>query len=101
MAGYMLRNTITENGHVARGVCVMDESGQFLTGIEPLFTQHLGAAGLGHISEIMSAEAPFEPDGCIAQAWSESEVLRALLLVRKLTPMTYGSWESQLKWEPY
>ncbi len=74
---------------------------QFLTGIEPLFTQHLGAAGLGHISEIMSAEAPFEPDGCIAQAWSESEVLRALLLVRKLTPMTYGSWESQLKWEPY
>ena len=74
---------------------------QFLTGIEPLFTRHLGEAGLGHISEIMSAEEPFEPNGCIAQAWSESEVLRALLLVKKLAPVTYGSWESQLKWEPY
>ena len=74
---------------------------QFLTGIEPLFTRHLGEAGLGHISEIMSAEEPFEPNGCIAQAWSESEVLRALLLVKKLAPVTYGSWETQLKWEPY
>ena len=73
----------------------------FLAGIEPLFTKHLGEAGLGHISEIMSAEAPFGPDGCIAQAWSESEVLRALLLVRKLAPVTYGSWESQLKWKPF
>lgn len=27
MAGYRLRNTITENGHVARGVCSMDENG--------------------------------------------------------------------------
>ena len=32
MAGYMLRNTITENGHVARGVCEADENG-FLTSI--------------------------------------------------------------------
>ena len=27
MAGYVLKKTITENGHVARGVCRMDESG--------------------------------------------------------------------------
>lgn len=27
MAGYILRNTITENGHVARGVCRTDEEG--------------------------------------------------------------------------
>jgi dTDP-glucose pyrophosphorylase len=27
MAGYILSNTITENGHVARGVCEMDEDG--------------------------------------------------------------------------
>ena len=27
MAGYVLKNTITENGHVARGVCEMDEDG--------------------------------------------------------------------------
>jgi len=32
MAGYILGNTITENGHVARGVCEMDEN-NFLTSI--------------------------------------------------------------------
>ena len=33
MVGYQVENTLTENGHVARGVCAMDESGQYLTGI--------------------------------------------------------------------
>lgn len=32
MVGYYLRNTLTENGHVARGVCSIDENGK-LTGI--------------------------------------------------------------------
>ncbi|HIR25815.1 MAG TPA: nucleotidyltransferase [Candidatus Egerieimonas faecigallinarum] len=32
MVGYMLENTLTENGHVARGVCETDENG-YLTGI--------------------------------------------------------------------
>jgi len=32
MAGYAIENTLTENGSVARGVCVVNESG-FLTGI--------------------------------------------------------------------
>lgn len=32
MVGYVLENTLTENGHVARGVCVTDEN-QYLTGI--------------------------------------------------------------------
>lgn len=27
MIGYMLKNTVTDNGHVARGVCVTDENG--------------------------------------------------------------------------
>lgn len=33
MAGYILENTLTENGHVARGVCEMDEQG-YLTGLK-------------------------------------------------------------------
>lgn len=33
MAGYVLKNTITENGHVARGVCQMDDKG-YLTRID-------------------------------------------------------------------
>ncbi len=32
MAGYILKNTITENGHVARGVCEVDEN-HYLTSI--------------------------------------------------------------------
>ncbi|MCI9080955.1 MAG: nucleotidyltransferase [Lachnospiraceae bacterium] len=33
MVGYALKNTLTENGHVARGICRTDEEG-FLTGID-------------------------------------------------------------------
>jgi predicted glycogen debranching enzyme len=38
---------------------------------------HLGEAGIGSISEIFDAEPPHTPRGCIAQAWSVAEVLRA------------------------
>ncbi len=31
MVGYKLHNTLTENGHVARGVCVVDENGMLKT----------------------------------------------------------------------
>jgi predicted glycogen debranching enzyme len=41
------------------------------------FPAHLGEAGIGSISEIFDADAPFTPRGCIAQAWSVAEVLRA------------------------
>ena len=38
---------------------------------------HLVRAGLGQISEIFDAEDPFRARGCIAQAWSVAEMLRA------------------------
>jgi len=38
---------------------------------------HLSEAGLAHISEIFEGDAPHRPCGCIAQAWSVAEVLRA------------------------
>jgi predicted glycogen debranching enzyme len=47
------------------------------------FGNHLGEACMGSISEIFDAEEPFTPRGCIAQAWSVAEVLRAWL---KTTP---------------
>jgi predicted glycogen debranching enzyme len=40
------------------------------------FTDHLGEACIGTISEIFDAEEPFTARGCIAQAWSIAEVLR-------------------------
>jgi len=40
---------------------------------------HLREACVGSISEIFDAEAPYLPRGCISQAWSVAEVLRAWL----------------------
>ena len=40
------------------------------------FSDHFQEAGLGHISEIADAEAPFTPRGCPFQAWSIGEYLR-------------------------
>jgi glycogen debranching enzyme len=45
----------------------------FLSGFEA----HLREAGIGTVSEIFDAEHPYCPRGCIAQAWSVAEVLRA------------------------
>jgi glycogen debranching enzyme len=39
--------------------------------------EHLGTAGLGHISEVADAEPPYRPGGCPFQAWSLGEYLRA------------------------
>ncbi|AHE97454.1 amylo-alpha-1,6-glucosidase [Thioalkalivibrio paradoxus] len=47
------------------------------------FGDHLSSAGLGTISEIFDGDAPFEPRGCIAQAWSVGEVLRALVRIER------------------
>ena len=44
--------------------------------LKPL-QEHLSDGGLGHISEILDGDAPQRPCGCIAQAWSVGEVLRA------------------------
>ena len=44
--------------------------------LKPLQNQ-LCEAGLGHISEIFKGDAPHRPCGCVAQAWSVAEILRA------------------------
>jgi predicted glycogen debranching enzyme len=47
------------------------------------FVAHLSEAGVGSISEVFDAERPFTPRGCIAQAWSVAEVLRAWVLTAR------------------
>jgi len=44
--------------------------------LEPLGRQ-IYAGGLGTLSEIFDGDAPFTPRGCIAQAWTVAELLRA------------------------
>ena len=41
--------------------------------------QYVQQAGVGHIPEIFSGDAPHQPAGCIAQAWSDAELLRAVV----------------------
>ena len=41
------------------------------------FKDHWADSGLGQVSEIFDGDAPHRPVGCIAQAWSVAEILRA------------------------
>lgn len=44
--------------------------------LEPL-GRTINSGGLGSIGEVFDGEAPFAPGGCIAQAWSVAETVRA------------------------
>jgi glycogen debranching enzyme len=49
----------------------------------------MSEAGLGQISEILDGDEPHTPRGCIAQAWSVAELLRAAIedvYVFEITP---------------
>jgi predicted glycogen debranching enzyme len=47
--------------------------------LQPLFITQIFQAGLGTVSEIFDADDPNQPRGCIAQAWSVAEPLRAFV----------------------
>jgi predicted glycogen debranching enzyme len=50
------------------------------------FVPHLGEGCLGTIAEIFDAEEPWTPRGCVAQAWSVAEVLRAWIATTPSLP---------------
>jgi predicted glycogen debranching enzyme len=59
---------------------------------------HLSDAGLGHVSEIFDGDAPHRPVGCIAQAWSVAELLRAYVEdVRGLRPTAQNQTASRVR----
>jgi predicted glycogen debranching enzyme len=47
------------------------------------FDEHLAGAAIGHVSEIFDGDPPHQARGCVAQAWSTAELLRAKMLVRE------------------
>jgi glycogen debranching enzyme len=47
--------------------------------LQPLFQEEIFKAGLGTISEIFDGDPPHSSRGCIAQAWSVAEPLRAFI----------------------
>jgi predicted glycogen debranching enzyme len=44
---------------------------------------HLNEACIGTISEVFDAESPYNPEGCVAQAWGVAELLRAWIKIEK------------------
>ncbi|MER3484299.1 MAG: hypothetical protein C4332_15285, partial [Meiothermus sp.] len=67
LAALRARRGVSRGERVSRGL-----RARFL---EPLL-EHLGTAGLGHVSEIADGDASYKPNGCPLQAWSLGEVLR-------------------------
>ncbi len=54
-----------------------------LEALKPLLNEHLYQAGWGGISEIFDGSEPHTPQGCISQAWSVSEIIRACTLLER------------------
>lgn len=60
------------------------------------FSKHLGEGCLGQVSEIFDADAPYAPRGCVAQAWSVAEILRAAVEdVYRIRPTTRAAGLSE------
>ncbi|NIT51846.1 MAG: glycogen debranching protein, partial [candidate division Zixibacteria bacterium] len=72
--GWLLGAYITALVRV-RGATGKRQAQKILHGIET----HFREAGIGSISEIFEASPPHAARGCIAQAWSVAEVLRAYM----------------------
>jgi predicted glycogen debranching enzyme len=53
--------------------------------LEPL-AKSIGSYGLGTLAEIFDGDAPHHPRGCIAQAWTVGELLRAWNELQALPP---------------
>jgi len=58
---------------------VSPETHEKLKGLLSGLEAHIKTAGLGHISALADADPPHNPGGCIAQAWSVAELLRAIV----------------------
>jgi glycogen debranching enzyme len=63
----------------ARGYAPKSRKIAFEALVEPLFKLGVGQGGLGTINEIYDCDAPNTPRGCISQAWSIAEPLRAYM----------------------
>ncbi len=59
--------------------CSMDQNAKLATSsfVWPLFTRQISRACLGTITEILDGDQPHTTRGCISQAWSVAEPLRA------------------------
>jgi predicted glycogen debranching enzyme len=62
-----------------RGYTAQNSEYAFRNFLEPLFTRQIQQACLGTVNEIFDGDASYAPRGCISQAWSVAEPLRAYI----------------------
>lgn len=63
---------------------VYGDAGKAKSFLRPML-DHMKSAGVGSMSEIFDGDPPMRPRGCIAQAWTVGEVLRALAGIDKIS----------------
>jgi predicted glycogen debranching enzyme len=66
-------------GHYLDASLRVEESKEKARGLLSGLSAHLEEGCVGQVSEIFDAAAPHHPRGCVAQAWSVAEMLRAWL----------------------
>ncbi len=65
MVGYLLKNTVTENGHVARGVCTTDENG-YLAGVVERTRIEQRPDGIAFTEDDGASWTPLAPDTLVS-----------------------------------
>ncbi len=60
------------------------------TWLQPM-AHHLSDHGVGSLSEIFDGDPPSRPRGCIAQAWTVAEILRAWTILEEARLLSLGS----------
>lgn len=71
-------------GHYVEAAWRADDSDRSRAHLRELLrplTARMQTACLGQVSEVCQGDAPHEPDGCPAQAWSVAELLRAWIML--------------------
>lgn len=82
MVGYQLKNTLTENGHVARGVCVTDENG-YLTKINERTHIEKREGGAAYTEDNGQTWTPISGDSIVSMnMWGFSASILKELKVR-------------------
>ena len=72
LTGPLTKAYLKTKGHASGQLKFVQETFLF-----PLFSQQVIQSGAGSISELYDGDLPYAPGGCITQAWSVAELLRA------------------------
>ena len=68
-------------------LCVYGDRSTALGFLQPM-PHHLADYGVGSLAEIFDGDPPFAPCGCIAQAWTVAETLRAWVEITAIPSST-------------